>query len=48
MLRETHGPVHASALDAAWAGRRAARGCLAGLVADGLVARVGPATYSLP
>ena len=48
VVRDSEGPVHRSRLDAIWVddGQRAR--CLAGLLEDGLVARVGPETYSLP
>jgi A/G-specific adenine glycosylase len=48
VLRDSEEPVHRTRLEAAWA-QAAQRGrCLAGLVEDGLVVRVGPETYSLP
>ena len=42
VLRETDGAVHASRLDAVWADDAQRARCLAGLLDDGLVARVGP------
>lgn len=48
VLRESRGPVHRSSLDATWADDTQRSRCLSGLVEDGLVAQVGPETYSLP
>ncbi len=48
VLRDSHGPVHRSALDAAWSDEPQRTRCLAGLLDDALVARVGPDTYALP
>ena len=48
VLRDSDGPVHRSALDAAWSEEAQRTRCLAGLVADALVAQVGPDTYALP
>ena len=48
VLRDTDGPVHLSRLDLAWSHESQRTRCLASLVEDGLVARVGPDTYALP
>ncbi len=48
VLRESHGPVHRSALDAVWPDEAQRERCLAGLVADALVARLAPDVYALP
>ncbi|MBA2955583.1 A/G-specific adenine glycosylase [Nocardioides sp. MAH-18] len=48
VLRDSDGPVHRSRLDAAWSDEAQRVRCLASLVDDGLVARVGPETYALP
>lgn len=48
VLRESDGPVHRSALDAAWPEEGQRTRCLASLVADGLVARVSADTFALP
>ncbi|MSZ75632.1 MAG: A/G-specific adenine glycosylase [Actinobacteria bacterium] len=48
VLREQHGPVHRSALDATWADADQRGRCLAGLVGDGLVVQVSDDTWSLP
>lgn len=48
VLRESHAPVHRSALDATWPDEAQRTRCLAGLVADRLVARVAPDVYALP
>jgi A/G-specific adenine glycosylase len=48
VLRDSDGPVHRSRLDVVWADAGQRGRCLAGLVEDGLVAQVGPETYSLP
>ena len=47
VVREAHGPVHRSRLDAAWADGAQRERCLTSLLADGLVAVAGPETYSL-
>lgn len=48
VLRDSEGPVHRSALDAAWSEETQRVRCLASLVADGLVVVAGPETYALP
>jgi A/G-specific adenine glycosylase len=48
VLRDSDGPVHRSALDAAWSEEGQRVRCLASLVEDGLVAHAGPDTYALP
>jgi A/G-specific adenine glycosylase len=48
VLRDSDGPVHRSALDAAWTEEGQRIRCLASLVEDGLVAHAGPDTYRLP
>lgn len=48
VLRDSDGPVHRSALDAAWHDETQRDRCLASLLADALVAQVGPDTYALP
>ena len=48
VLRDSDGPVHRSALDAAWSEEGQRIRCLASLVEDGLVAPAGPDTYALP
>ena len=48
LLRDATGPVHLSSLEAAWPAREQRERCLAGLLADGLAAQVGPETYALP
>ena len=49
VLREDHGPVHSSRLEAAWPQDRDQRArCLDGLVADGLVRRTGRSSWALP
>ena len=48
VLRDSEGPVHRSALDAAWHDEVQRARCLAGLLADALVAQTGPNTYALP
>ncbi len=48
VLRDSDGPVHRSSLDAVWPDATQREKCLDALLADGLVARVGPETYSLP
>lgn len=48
VLRDSHGPVHRSALDDAWHLTDQRERCLDSLLADGLVVRLGPSMYSLP
>ena len=48
VLREAHEPVHRSRLEAVWSEEGQRIRCLAGLVADGLVARLSEDTYALP
>ncbi len=48
VLRDTDGPVHTSALEAAWHLPEQRARCLAGLVEDGLVARLADDRYALP
>ena len=48
VLRDTPGPVHRSRLEAVWTSAGQRERCLEGLLADGLVSRVGPETYALP
>jgi A/G-specific adenine glycosylase len=48
VLRDSDGPVHRSRLDGVWSEEAQRIRCLASLVADGLVAHVGPDTYALP
>jgi A/G-specific adenine glycosylase len=48
VLREAHGAVHVSRLEAAWADRLQRDRCLEGLLADGLAARTSELTYALP
>jgi A/G-specific adenine glycosylase len=48
VLRDHDGPVHRSALEAAWHDPEQRARCLAGLVADGLTVPVGPDTFALP
>ncbi|MGZ4453341.1 MAG: A/G-specific adenine glycosylase [Nocardioides sp.] len=48
VLREAHAPVHRSALDVVWTDAVQRDRALAGLLADGLAAQVGPDTYALP
>ncbi len=48
VLRGAEGPVHHSALEAAWSLAEQRERALAGLLADGLLVRSGPVTYSLP
>lgn len=48
VLRDSDGPVHASALAAVWNDPVQRERCLAGLLADALVVRSGPETYALP
>ena len=48
LVREDHAPVTARRLEAAWGVAEQRERCLAGLVADGLLVRVEPASYALP
>ncbi len=48
VLRETHSPVSASALEAAWPDEMQRERSLAGLIDDGLVVRVRNRRYALP
>ncbi|MBF4162603.1 A/G-specific adenine glycosylase [Nocardioides acrostichi] len=52
VLRDADGPVHRSALEAAWSGTATLADqrerCLVSLVADGLAVRTSPETYALP
>ncbi|GAB3074638.1 A/G-specific adenine glycosylase [Nocardioides zeae] len=48
VVRDAEGPVALSTLEAAWAIADQRDRCLASLVEDGLLARVGPASYALP
>jgi len=48
VLRDSEGPVHRSSLDAVWSEETQRLRCLAGLVEDGLVARLSADTYALP
>lgn len=48
VVRDAEGPVALSTLEAAWAIAEQRDRCLASLVEDGLLARVGPASYALP
>lgn len=48
VLREEHGPVHRSRLEAAWQPADQRERCLASLRADGLLVEVGPHTFALP
>lgn len=48
VLRDAHGPVHRSRLDAVWADEVQRTRCLASLVDDGLVAATSADTYALP
>ena len=48
VLREDHGPVHRSRLQAVWQRGPQLDRCLAGLVHDGLVVAVGGEAYGLP
>lgn len=48
VLRDAHGPVHSSRIDAVWPDATQRDRCLAGLVADRLVEAAGPSTYALP
>ena len=48
VLRDSDGPVHRSSLEAVWSEAAQRERCLAGLVDDGLVARLSADTYALP
>lgn len=48
VLRDSAGPVHRSRLDTVWTDADQREHCLASLLADGLVARVGPQEWALP
>ena len=48
VLRDSSGPVHRSRLDAVWTDVEQQERCLASLLADGLVAQVGPQEWALP
>ena len=48
VLRETHGPVHRSRLDAVWADDLQRARCLASLLEDGLVSAASEDTFTLP
>ena len=48
VLRDSPGPVHRSRLDAVWSDADQRERCLVSLVADGLVAQVGPQECALP
>lgn len=48
VLRETDGPVHISRLDIVWSDAVQRDRALAGLLDDGLMVQVGPASYALP
>jgi len=48
VLRDAHVPVHRSALEIVWSDVVQRDRSLAGLIADGLAAQVGPDTYALP
>ena len=48
VLRDSDGPVHVSRLEAVWGEEAQRLRCLAGLVDDALVVRVGDSAYSLP
>ncbi len=48
VLRETHGPVHRSRLDAVWADDVQRARCLASLLEDGLVCATSQDTFALP
>jgi A/G-specific adenine glycosylase len=48
VLRDSDGPVHRSALEAAWSEEAQRVRCLASLVADALVVHAGPDSYALP
>jgi A/G-specific adenine glycosylase len=48
VLRDAEGPVHRTALEAAWSDVAQRDRALDGLLADGLAAQVGPDTFALP
>jgi A/G-specific adenine glycosylase len=48
VLRDAERPVHRTALEAAWSDVAQRERALAGLLADGLAAQVGPDTFALP
>ena len=48
LAREDHAPVHRSRIDAAWPADEQRERCLASLVQDGLLVRVGDESYALP
>jgi len=48
VLRDASGPVPASRLDAVWIDSEQRERCLGSLLADGLIARVGPQEWALP
>jgi A/G-specific adenine glycosylase len=48
VLRDDHGPVHRSRLDAVWSDGEQRERCLEGLVEDGLAVRVADDVYALP
>jgi A/G-specific adenine glycosylase len=48
VLRDAEGPVHRTALEAAWSDVAQRDRALVGLLTDGLAAQVGPDTFALP
>jgi A/G-specific adenine glycosylase len=48
VARDAHEPVHVSRLEAVWPSGEQRDRCLASLLRDGLLVRVGPDTYALP
>ncbi|MEQ7849029.1 A/G-specific adenine glycosylase, partial [Nocardioides kribbensis] len=48
VVRDAEGPVHVSALVAAWPEPEQRERCLAGLVADRLLVRAADSAYALP
>jgi len=48
VLRDSHGPVHRTRLDEAWAASEQRARCLASLLHDGLVVQVSEDTFALP
>jgi A/G-specific adenine glycosylase len=48
VLRDAHGPVHRSRLDAVWSDDSQRERCLESLVLDRLVVQVDAASYALP
>jgi A/G-specific adenine glycosylase len=48
LVREAAGPVHRSALEAAWTPAEQRQRCLASLLDDGLLVRTSADTYALP